>query len=255
MSLFSIFKRKKKEPAYPPVSDFSQVLCDIHSHLIPGIDDGVKDMHESIEMIKQFIDLGYKKLVTTPHVMSDYFKNKPETILSGIRDVREVAAREGLDIKLEAAAEYYVDENFLTKLKNEKILAINDKYLLFELSYINPPDNIGSVIFEINVQNFVPLLAHPERYNYWYERYDEYFKLKESGALFQINVNSLTGYYGKAALRTAHFLIDEKLVDFIGSDLHGQRHMDGLKRVVNEKYFWKLMAQGVKNRELLSIED
>jgi protein-tyrosine phosphatase len=251
MSIFSIFKSKRREPDYPLQNDFSQVLTDIHSHLIPGIDDGVKDMKESMDMIRQFIDLGYKKVVTTPHVMSDYFKNTSEIILDGIKNVKEVAAREGLDIIIEAAAEYYVDEYFLTKLKNEKLLAINDKYLLFELSYINPPDNIRNVIFEINVSNFTPLLAHPERYNYWYEKYDDYIRLKEHGALFQINVNSLTGYYGKAALKTAHWLIDENMVDFIGSDLHGQRHMDALKNVVNDKYFRKLMAQGVKNSELL----
>jgi protein-tyrosine phosphatase len=252
MSIFSIFKPKKREPDYPRVSDFSQVLCDIHSHLIPGIDDGVKDMHESMDMIRQFADLGYKKLVTTPHVMSDYFKNTTAIIQNGIAGVSEVAQREGLNVKLEAAAEYYIDEYFLTKLKNERLLAINDKYLLFELSYINAPDNIRNVIFEITVNNFTPLLAHPERYNYWYEKYDEYIKLKETGVLFQLNVNSLTGYYGKAALRTAQFLIDEKLVDFIGSDLHGQRHMDALKQVMNDKYFWKLMAQGVRNKELIN---
>jgi tyrosine-protein phosphatase YwqE len=114
------------------------------------------------------------------------------------------------------------------------------------------PDNIQNVIFEITVNNFSPLLAHPERYNYWYKKYDEYFKLRESGALLQLNVNSLTGYYGKAAKHTAEFLIDENLVDFIGSDLHGQRHMVSLKNVVHLKYFWKLMSQGVKNHLLMN---
>lgn len=250
MSLFSLFSRNKKSQDYPPVTDFSNVVTDIHSHLIPGIDDGVKTMEESLAMIKQFSELGFKRLITTPHVMSDYFKNTSEIILDGIEKVRVAVKAEGIQIQIDAAAEYYVDEFFLTKMKNERLLALDDKYLLFELSYINAPDNIRSIIFEINVHNYVPLLAHPERYNYWYEKYDEYHKLKETGVLFQLNINSLTGYYGKASKRTAEYLIDNNLIDFIGSDLHGQRHMNALKQVVNEKYYWKLMAQGVKNNML-----
>src|SRR6185295_19714729 len=100
--------------------------------------------------------------------------------------------------------------------------------------------------FEINVNGYTPLLAHPERYNFWFERFDEFKKLKDAGVLLQININSLTGYYGIPAKKTAERLIDENMVDFIGSDLHGKRHMQGLQRVVNEKYFWKLISLGVK---------
>ena len=252
MSLFgSLFSAKAKEPNYPEVPDFSTVVTDIHSHLIPGIDDGVKTMEQSIDMIRAFSMLGFKKLVTTPHIMSDYFKNTPEIILSGLENVRAAVKKEGINIEIDAAAEYYLDENFLTKLKNERLLAIKNKFLLFEISYINPPDNLISVIFEINIKNYTPLLAHPERYNYWYDKFDEYIKIKEAGVLFQLNVNSLAGYYGTASRKTAERLVDENMVDFIGSDLHGPRHMDSLSRVVDEKYFRKLMAQGVKNNLLI----
>ena len=249
--LGSIFSKKSQEPNYPVVSDFSSVITDIHSHLIPGIDDGVKSMEESIDMIRAFSMLGFKKLVTTPHIMSDYFKNTPEIILEGLEKVKAEVIKEGINITIEAAAEYYLDEFFLQKVKNEKMLTINNKYLLFEISYINPPDNLLGVIFEINVHNYTPLLAHPERYNYWCNKFDEYKKIKEAGVLFQININSLTGYYGKESKKTAERLIDENMVDFIGSDLHGHRHMDSLSRVVDEKYFWKLMAHGVKNHLLV----
>ena len=249
--LESLFSKKSPDPTYPVVSDFSSVITDIHSHLIPGIDDGVKSMEESIDMIRAFSMLGFKKLVTTPHIMSDYFKNTPEIILEGLEKVKAAVKKEGINITIEAAAEYYLDEFFLQKVKNEKMLTINNKYLLFEISYINPPDNLLSVIFEINVHNYTPLLAHPERYNYWSNKFDEYKKIKEAGVLFQININSLTGYYGKESKKTAERLIDENMVDFIGSDLHGHRHMDSLSRVVDEKYFWKLMALGVKNHLLI----
>ena len=249
--LGSLFSKKPQDPIYPAVSDFSSVITDIHSHLIPGIDDGVKTIEESIDMIRAFSMLGFKKLVTTPHIMSDYFKNTPEIILDGLDKVKSAVKKEGINITLEAAAEYYLDENFLQKVKNEKMLTINNKYLLFEISYINPPDNLLGVIFEMNVHNYTPLLAHPERYNYWCNKFDEYKKIKEAGVLFQININSLSGYYGKESKKTAERLIDENMVDFIGSDLHGHRHMDSLSRIVNEKYFWKLMALGVKNSILI----
>jgi len=248
--LGNLFSKKPKEPDYPPVSDFSTVVTDIHSHLIPGIDDGVKTIEESLEMIRAFASLGYKRIVTTPHVMSDYFKNTPEIILSGLEEVRAAVKKEGIDIIIDAAAEYYLDEFLVEKIKNEKLLTIDNKYLLFEISYINPPDYLSKVIFDINVANYTPLLAHPERYNFWAGKLDEYKKIKDAGALFQLNVNSLTGYYGVASKKTAEMLIDENMIDFIGSDLHGARHMDSLHHVVHERYFWKLMSQGVKNSSL-----
>ena len=107
MSLLgSFFSKKPKEPDYPSVSDFSAVATDIHSHLIPGIDDGVKSIEESMEMIRAFSKLGFKRLVTTPHIMSDYFKNNPEIIMEGLETVRSEIKKEGINITLDAAAEY-----------------------------------------------------------------------------------------------------------------------------------------------------
>ena len=137
MSIFkSLFGTKQKEEDYPKLTDLSVFHTDIHSHLIPGIDDGVQSMTESIEMIQGMIDLGIKRIITTPHIMSDYFKNTPEIILDGLEQVRAAVKQEEIDIKIDAAAEYYLDENFINKVRNEKMLTINNKYLLFEISYI-----------------------------------------------------------------------------------------------------------------------
>jgi protein-tyrosine phosphatase len=248
--LKNLFSGKPKEPDYPPVNDFSSVVADMHSHLIPGIDDGVKSIEESLEMIRGFVSLGYKHLVTTPHIMSDYFKNTPEIILSGLEEVRAAIKNEQIPVTIDAAAEYYLDEFFVNKIKTEKLLTIANKYLLFEISYINPPEYLQKVIFEIIVAGYTPLLAHPERYNFWAGRMDEYKRIKETGALFQLNINSLTGYYGITSRKTAEHLIDENMIDFIGSDMHGSRHMDSLRNVVHERYFRKLMAHGVLNSTL-----
>ena len=239
MSIFkSLFGTKKKEEDYPKLTDLSVFHTDIHSHLIPGIDDGVQSLSESIEMIQGMVDLGIKRIVTTPHIMSDYYKNTPDIIRRGLDDVRKELQKQNINIEIDAAAEYYLDEGFLPKLKQKDIIAIKDKYLLFEISYI---------IFEINVAGYIPVLAHPERYPFWYNKFEEFQRIKETGALLQLNTNSLTGYYGGGAKAIGEKMIDLNMIDFIGSDLHGQRHLDGLRKVVSEKHLHKLAAIGVKN--------
>lgn len=251
--LGTFFRKKEKKPEFPAVRDFLSVVTDIHSHLIPGIDDGVKSIAEAVEMVRGLSTLGFKRLITTPHIMSDFYKNTPEIIMEGLGKLRAAVKEANIDIKIDAAGEYYLDEVLLQKIQKDKLMCIHGKYLLFEISYINPPDNLLSVIFDMNVQNYIPVLAHPERYNFWFNKFDEYKKLKDAGALFQLNINSLTGYYGGSSKRIAEKMVDENMVDFIGSDLHGSRHLESMFRVVNEKYFWKLMALGVKNSSLGSM--
>lgn len=251
MSFLSNIFRKKDDITYDPIADYSAVAVDMHSHLIPGIDDGSKSMEESLTLIKKFIGLGYKKLITTPHIMSDAFRNTPDIILSGLDKLRAAVKAEGLPVELDAAAEYYFDEDFSKVIREKKLLTINGKYVLFEVSYINSPDNINQVIFDIHVAGYTPILAHPERYPFWYHRFEEYHKLKESGVLFQLNTNSLSGYYGPEAKKLGERLINERMIDFIGSDMHGDRHMAALERSLNEKHLWKLHAQGLKNASLL----
>ncbi|MBK6444672.1 MAG: capsular biosynthesis protein [Bacteroidetes bacterium] len=232
------------------LTDLSVIVTDIHSHLIPGIDDGVKDLDESLAMIRGFSALGYQKLVTTPHIMSDFYKNTPEIILGGLERVQEAIQKAGIPITIDAAAEYYLDEVLLKKIQTEKLLTIGGKYLLFEISYVNPPDNLYNVIFEMNVKGYKPILAHPERYPFYYTKFEEYYRIKEAGALFQLNTNSLVGYYGAGAKKIAERMVDEKMIDFIGSDLHGERHLDALQKTVKEKYLAKLISQGVLNTSL-----
>jgi protein-tyrosine phosphatase len=248
--LKSIFSGKSKEPVFPPITDYSGVSTDIHSHLIPNIDDGVKSDEESAEMLRAFANLGYKKVITTPHVMHDHYRNTPEIIRQGLEKIKAVAAKENIPLTIEAAAEYYLDEGFSEKLASGKILTINGKYLLFEISYMNPPDNLSQALFDIGIAGFIPLLAHPERYPFWYPKFDEYRRLKDQGVLFQLNIGSIAGYYGAGPKKIAEQLIDENLVDFIGSDLHGDRHLQAMRLALHDKYLWKLVGRGIKNSSL-----
>jgi protein-tyrosine phosphatase len=250
MSFLKNLFRKKDEATYPPIADYSSFVTDMHSHLVPGIDDGSKTIEESVDLVKKFTGLGFKKLITTPHIMSDSYRNTPEIILGGLEKVRAAVKAEGLDIVLGAAAEYYFDEGFPVLIKKKNLLTFGDNYVLFEVSYMNPPDNIFQVIFDLQVAGYKPVLAHPERYPFWYHRFEEYHKFKDAGVLLQLNTNSLAGYYGPEAKKIGERMVDENMIDFIGSDMHGLRHMEALQRALREKHLWKLAARSLKNSAL-----
>lgn len=244
-NLKSLFEGSSKE-----LPDFSSLKADMHSHLIPGIDDGTQTLEDSLILIRALHDLGYRKLITTPHIMSDHYRNNPEIILGGLKTVREALEKENIDITLEAAAEYYIDDVFVRKLEEEELLTFGNKYLLFEVSFINYPEKIREIIFNMQIKGYKPILAHPERYPFWSRKFSEYEAFKDAGVLLQINTNSIAGYYGIEAKRTAEKMIDLKLVDLIGTDLHKMEHLNGLNLVRREKYFRKALELDLVNRML-----
>ncbi len=246
--MFSFFKRNKQEEG--PLLDFSLVNCDMHSHLIPGIDDGSKSMEETITLIKELHGLGYKKLITTPHIMSDFYKNTPEIIMSGLEKVREAIKAENIPIEINAAAEYYMDDGFVNKLENEKLLCLKDNYLLFEISYVNAPENMMELIFRMQVLGYKPIMAHPERYPFWFNNVDFYKGLRDQGVLLQLNTNSLAGYYGPEAKKLAEKFIENEMIDLIGTDLHGMKHINALKKARTDKLFGKLIEFNLLNKHL-----
>ena len=130
----------KKEQVLEELS-LSKIGTDLHSHLIPGIDDGARDMEASILLIKKFIDLGFKKIITTPHIMSDLYQNTPEIINSGLSKLKQELIKQEIDIIVEAAAEYYVDYNFEQKIGTEKFMTFGDKNILIEFSFLEASYN------------------------------------------------------------------------------------------------------------------
>ncbi len=243
-SFFSKFQHK------PEAIDFSSVVTDMHSHLIPGIDDGAKTVEDSIMLIKSLHELGFKKLITTPHIMSDYYRNTPAIIMEGLEKVREAISKENIPVTIDAAAEYYVDDGFVKKLETEKLLTMGDNYLLFEISYINCPENINEIIFRMQVLGYKPIMAHPERYPFWYNNFDQYKQYRDSGVLLQINTNSLSGYYGYEAKKIAEKMIDNNLVDLIGTDMHHMKHVQSLQKCTTEKYLHRVLEFNLLNKHL-----
>ncbi|HKK60162.1 MAG TPA: CpsB/CapC family capsule biosynthesis tyrosine phosphatase [Salinivirga sp.] len=245
--MFGIFGHKKK------LADLGQVGIDMHSHLIPGIDDGVNDMDESLRSIRLLHNAGYTHLITTPHIMSDYFPNSPETIISGLKQVREAVKKEGIPVKIDAAAEYYLDYPFFENFDKTKHLAINDRFLLFELSFLNPPEILNEIIFRIQTAGYIPVLAHPERYSYWFRNFDQFYKLKDRGVWLQLNINSFADEYGVPTRKLAEKMIKADIVDLLGSDFHRPQHIDSMQKALGNKHLGKLINSGkLRNAELIS---
>ena len=230
MSLFGFLKRKKKHILLTEPLDLGFLNTDIHSHLIPGIDDGAKNMEESIALIEQMSKLGYKKLITTPHIMNDYYKNTPENILSGLELVRKEIANRGIDIQIDAAAEYMLDDGFETKMKAGDLLTFGNKYILLEMSYMTEYPRLAEVLFGLQTDGYKVVLAHPERYTYWHHDFEKYINLKDRGVFLQLNINSLTGWYSYGSKVIANKLINSNMVDFLGSDLHNDKYLEELTK-------------------------
>lgn len=241
MGIFSIFKRKKRLST--PV-DLSALGCDIHSHLVPNIDDGSKSIEDSVNMITEFHQLGYKKIITTPHIMGDAYRNTPEIILGGLEKVKVALKQNNIPVDISAAAEYYLDFDFERKLDNEKLLTFGKNYLLFEVSYLNPPDNLYHVIFKMQTMGYKPVLAHPERYNFWHSEFETYESIIDKGVLLQLNINSLTGYYSPATKKIAELMIEKNMISMLGTDCHHTGHINLIKQVVYEPHLQKLIESG-----------
>ncbi len=215
------FTSRKK--SLEPIS-FSILNTDIHSHFIPGIDDGAPDMETSILLIKKMQSLGYKKIITSPHIMSDFYQNSNEDIIKGLNELRKELKLQSINIEIDSVAEYYIDFEFERKIGKEKFLTFGDNYLLVELSFVESPKHIFDIIFKLQLEGYKVVLAHPERYNYY--SVDDYKELVKRGVFLQINLLSLIGYYSSKIQKKTEILIKKGYVSFVGSDCHNIKHAE-----------------------------
>lgn len=239
--------RKQK----PVDSSLSFPTVDIHSHLLPNLDDGVQSFEESEEIILNFQRLGYKKLITTPHVMSDFYRNSNEDILNRLKEVNAHLQQKNIDITLEAAAEFYLDEELVKRVESgSPLLTFGKNYFLFETNFMTEPWNLKEFVFLAATKGYKPILAHPERYLYLQSNFEKAEDLISRGVLFQINISSLSGYYSKSAQTTAQKLIDKGYVHFLGSDCHILQHVKLLEETRRNKYFQKAISLPLLNNSL-----
>ncbi len=236
-----------------PLNDFfSEGFVDIHSHLLPGIDDGAKNLDTSIALIQKMSSYGIKNFITTPHVLGDVYPNTPEIIKSKLKKVKAALQKRGItDISIDAAAEYMLDEQFSEYLDNDAILPLKDQYILVEMSYFNAPINLYELLFKIQLKGYKPVLAHPERYIFYHNDFNHYYKLKKAGCLFQLNLLSLTDHYGKHIQKTAEKLLKENVYDFVGTDVHHENHLLLLQKISTSKNLKKLEPLLLNNTKFL----
>jgi protein-tyrosine phosphatase len=225
-------------------ADLSVLNTDVHSHFIPGIDDGAQTIEDSVNLIRHFYEAGYKKVITTPHIMSDAYRNTPEIILGGLEKVRAALKENQIPIEIEAAAEYYIDYDFEQKIEEGKLLTFGKNYVLVELSFVNAPDNLNTIFFKLQTNGYKPVLAHPERYTFWHNNFEKYEEIRDKGVLLQLNINSLTGHYSPGTKKIAEQMIDANLIDFLGSDCHHAGHAELMTHVVFQKSLHKLLGSG-----------
>ncbi len=227
--------------------DLSQLGVDMHSHLIPGIDDGSPSMDHTIAMLAKFEQMGFRKVITTPHILNDVHPNTPETILGGLADVRAEIQRLGMSIEIEAAAEYYCDETFLPLIEQNKILSFGQNLVLMEFGFLSPSQYEAQALFNLQVAGYVPVIAHYERYPYYFGDFKKVDELRERNILIQVNLNSLTGHYGPGVKKMAEQLIKNKQVDFLGTDCHRMEHLMMIERNLDLSIYKHIEALNLKN--------
>jgi tyrosine-protein phosphatase YwqE len=236
MGIFgNLFGEKKlKQPVQLGV-----LVNDLHSHFIPGIDDGAENIEQSMELLRHMSAFGYKKVITTPHIMGDTYRNGKHNIIPGLEKIRQQAKTEGIEVEIEAAAEYYLDADLEAKIDNKDILSFSGNKVLFELPFISEPQNLSTIVFKLQLGSYQPVLAHAERYGFWHGDFQKIKDIRDKGVLIQVNITSFTGHYGPGVKKIAEKLVDEKMIDLLGSDCHHVGHVALLQQACFFPYLQK----------------
>ena len=238
--MFGLFSKSKADKI-----DYSALGADMHSHILPGIDDGSPDIETSLVLIRGLAALGYKKLIATPHIMWDMYQNTPSIVNRQLDLVRNAVAKEGIEVEINAGAEYFLDEYVEEYLKRkDPLLTISENKVLVEFSMAFPPLNVKDIIFEMQMQGYQPVIAHPERYAYLKRNKEFYEELRDAGCIFQLNLLSLGGHYGRTVTELAQYLLKNGFYTLAGTDLHHERHLELLANLHGGPIFKELINSG-----------
>ena len=245
--MFSFFKRNDKN--IEPIN-FDSLVCDMHSHLIPGIDDGSPDLETSVQIIKNLQSIGFKKFITTPHIMHDFYRNTPDIIMCGLKDLQNELKKQSVDVEISAAAEYYIDYDFEAKLDSgDKFLTMGKNQMLIETSFLSAPPNFGDIIFKLQLAGYKLILAHPERYGFM--TFEDLQSYKTRSLCLQLNLLSLLGYYGPPAKAMAEKLIENNMVDYVATDCHNLYQSNLYSKCFTNKHWHMLSISGTLKNQIL----
>jgi protein-tyrosine phosphatase len=242
--VFNWFKKNNRE-------NLPTLTVDMHSHLLPGLDDGVATLEDAEQIILSLIELGYRRIITTPHVMSDAYRNTPEIILDKLEILRKHLQERNIEINISAAAEYYLDEALFKMVETQQpLLTFGQKYLLFETNFLTEPFNLKEFIFLATTKGYKLVLAHPERYLYLQNNLPKVQDLLDRGVLMQMNISSLTGYYSRPVQQMAFKLVDRGMIHWLGSDCHHLQHIKLIEQARDLRYFRKALTLPLMNNTL-----
>jgi protein-tyrosine phosphatase len=238
--MFGFFNKKKTTTE----NVLQHIKCDMHSHILPGIDDGAPDVEASLKLINTLVEKGCQKIICTPHIYKDLYPNTNETIKKSYQTLLPFVQEKFPQIKLQYAAEYFMDDHFDHLLSNnEKLLTVHEKWVLVEHSFLQPPQDLKDKLFNLQMAGYTPILAHPERYEFYTKNVKAYDDLYDIGCIFQLNLLSLNGYYGKIAKELAKHLVEKKYVRLLGTDMHHERHQLAIEQFENNKIVQDLFQQ------------
>lgn len=246
--MFTLFQSK------PVLKDLiPDNYIDIHSHLLPAIDDGAKTFEDTLKLAQSLKGFGASQIIATPHVIQHFWENSRETILTKEETTILALKNNNIDIPFRAAAEYMMDDYFVKLFQSEPLLTLKDNYVLVEMSYINAPIQLYSILFDLQVAGYIPVLAHPERYTFYHNNFDEYQKLINAGCHLQLNLLSVVGYYGEGIVEIAKKLLKKGMYSFVGSDTHHVNHIKAFDKKVKIKDTTPL-RELITNNQFFRIE-
>ena len=225
--IFNLFKSKPTLRELIPKG-----FIDIHSHILPGIDDGAKDIEESIELLSEMKKMGFSKIIATPHTYAGVHDNENNDIKKSYDSLIKVTKNH---FKIDYASEYLLENSIIERAKNKSLLTLKKNHVLLELSYMSAPINLNEILFQIQTNGYIPVIAHPERYRFFHNDFRVFTDLKSRGCKFQINLLSTIGYYGNDVLSICDKLLEKDYVNFVGSDIHKKRHLDAFSFRVKSK--------------------
>lgn len=211
-------------------------MTDIHCHLIYDVDDGCRNIKESIVLLKKMKSVGFDNVIITPHyIENSEYASENEEKLEKLENIKATLKKNNVDINVYLGNEIFISESIIQNVKDGKIYPLNNsKYLLIEFPFHNEILNLEDVLFEIKVNGYIPIIAHPERYDVFKHDYSTVEKLKEAGTLFQSNYSSILGYYGKHAKKLMKKMLKDGYIEYLGTDVHRKEKtfvLDNFKKI------------------------
>lgn len=229
MSIFDFFTRSS-EPVTLPFS------TDVHCHILPGVDDGSPDVETSCRLIAEMNKWGINNIIATPHITADTFENTPATLDPALASLTQALAERQIPVNVIRSSENRMDDFFVEQLEAGNITPLPGNYLLLENPWLQETWQLDNLLFDLKVKGYKTIIAHPERYPYYAKTNRQRYKeLHRNGNLFQVNLLSLAGHYGKSEKQTAEYLIENDMVDLIGTDLHRSDHVASINQYLRTR--------------------